>query len=275
MSLQTGNSQEGGNDNISLTYIWYDKDIKVVPGSDTYFVTPSSLYPFERLNINDSKFVANGAFGGKTPGLSDKIFLLREGTRNSNNGRYLCTWLSGGDLSRQGIWLDRYYYPDFITKEQALSSYPVYAPSFYDSIDSLSTSDKQILSRRSFFDKQSDLCLLPNTRYYYSRISVDDINSQIASSFPSASGFTDFYNTENVKSFYNNQEIEYDGTKYNVFSIAQEDKNNNSLTVSFDAYIDPEKKYGYQLLGNLTNKGFGVINDTAITPFIYTANKTE
>ena len=275
MSLQTGNSQEYGNDNIALTYVWYDKDIRVAPGSDTYFITPSSLYPFERININDSKFVANGAFAGKTPLLADKVFLLKDGTRNSGNGRYLCTWLSGGGSDRPGIWLDRYYYPDFATKQDALSGYPVYAPSFYDSIDSISYNDKVTLAKKSYFDKQSDLCLLPNTRYYYSRIGVEDINTQVYSSVPSASGFTDFYNVADTRMPYNNQEIAYDGTKYNKFNISAVQGDTNSLTISFDAYIDPSESYGYQLLGNLTNKGFGIINDAAVTPFIYTADKTE
>jgi len=275
MSLQTGNSQEGGNDNIALTYIWYDKDIKVTPGSDTYFTTPSSLYPFERLNINDTKFIVNGAFGGKTPYLSDKVFLLKSGVTNYENGRYLCTWLSGGNYNKPGIWLDRYYYPDFATKQDALSGYPVYAPSFYDSIDSIGTIDRAALAKKGYYDKQSDLCLLPSTRYYYSRISEQDINDQISTSRPTASGFTGYYNTRNIEIAYSNQEIVYDGTKYNKFNISRDAPNTNSFSITFDAYIDPNKNYGYQLLGNLTNKGFGVINDPAITPFVYAFDKTE
>ena len=274
-SLQTGNNQERGNDNISLTYVWFDKDIKVNPGTDTYFTAPSTLYPFERLNINDSKFIANGSFGGKTPLLSDKIFALREGIINSGNGRYLCTWLSGGGLGKTGIWLDRYYYPDLLTKEQALSGYPVYAPSFFDSIDSISLSNRETLSKKSYFDKQSDLCIIPNNRYYYSRVSEADIQAQIDSSYPSASGFSNYYDTDNTRQIYSSQEINYDGSKYNKYSIYGDNTEINSFTISFDAYIDPNKLYGYQILGNLTNKGFGVINDPVITPFVYIFSGVE
>lgn len=271
-SLQTGNSQEKGNDNISLTYTWYDKDIKVIPGTDTYFTTPSSIYPFERLNINDTKFTLNGSFAGKTPLLSDRVFCLKESTFSGDNGRYLCTWLFKENSNKPGKWLDRYYYPDLTIKEDALGGIPVYEPSFYDSIDSIELEDKESLIAKTYFDKQSDLCLIPNTRYYYSRIGEEEINSAVSSSSPTFSGFTEYYDIKNNRQYFSSTEIKYDGTKYNKYKLLTDsNKDVTSFTISFDAYIDPAKKYGYQILGNLTNKGFGIINDEAVTPFIYTS----
>lgn len=268
MSLQTGLDQEKGNDNIALTYVWYDKDIKVVNGTDTVFTAPSSIYPYERLNINDTKFIVNGALAGKSPVLSDNVYCLRRETSGFNNGRYLCTWLSGGN-NKLGLWVDRYYYPDLITKENAMEEKPVFSPSFIDPIDSLETADKAKFAAIAFFDKKSDLCIEPNINYKYSRVGTDDINSYIYNSSPLVSSFSNFYNAQNKPQPYFSNSIIYDGTKYNKFILSDQINESNAFTISFDIYIDPEANYGYQLLGNLTNRGFGVVNDEQITPFLF------
>lgn len=268
MSLQTGLDQEKGNDNIALTYVWYDKDIKVINGTDTIFKAPSSIYPYDRLNINDTKFVSNGALGGKSPLLSDNVYCLRTDTSGFNNGRYLCTWLSSGS-NRQGLWVDRYYYPDLITKEEAMSKYPVFSPSLLDPIDNLDMADKAKFAVNAFFDKKSDLCIEPNSTYKYSRVGTDDIDAYVTSSSPLVSTFTNFYNFLNKPQEYFSNSIIYDGTKYNKFILSDKINESNAFTISFDIYVDPEINYGYQLLGNLTNRGFGVINDEQITPFLF------
>ena len=274
MSLQTGLDQEKGNDNISLTYVWYDKDIKVINGTDTVFIAPSSIYPYNRLNINNTKFVVNGALGGKSPVLSDNIYCLRKDTSGFNNGRYLCTWLSGGN-DRLGLWVDRYYYPDLITKESAMSQMPIFTPSFIDPIDSLDTADKIKFAANAFFDKKSDLCIEPNITYKYSRVGIEDINSFVYSSSPLVSSFTNFYTTLNKTQPYFSDTIIYDGTKYNKFILSDKINESNAFTISFDIYVDPEANYGYQLLGNLTNRGFGVINDEQITPFLFVFDRNQ
>ena len=268
MSLQTGLDQEKGNDNIALTYVWYDKDIKVVNGTDTVFVAPSSIYPYDRVNINDTKFIVNGALGGKSPVLSDNVYCLRRDTSGFNNGRYLCTWLSGGN-NKLGLWVDRYYYPDLITKENAMTEMPVFSPSFIDPIDSLETTDKVSFAANAFFDKKSDLCIEPNITYKYSRVGTDDINSYIYNSSPLVSSFSNYYNTLNKPQPYFSNSIIYDGTKYNKFILSDKINESSAFTISFDIYVDPEANYGYQLLGNLTNRGFGVVNDEQITPFLF------
>jgi len=272
MSLQTGNSQELGTDNIALTYVWYDQDVKVKNGFDTVFIAPSSIYPYTKLNINDTKFVENGSLAGLTPRLADNIYQLRKNTTSYNNGRYLVTWLSGGTTGR-GVWVDRYYYPDYITKRAALSSSkPVFSPSYQDPVDSLNVNNERVVAAAAFFDKKSDLCIEPNCTYKYVRVGTNDINEFVTSTSPAASGFNNFYDINNNIQSYNSNKIVYDGTKYNVFNVASSINASNSFTVSFDLYVDPEGSYGYQLFGNLTNRGFGVIGDTRITPFINSYN---
>ena len=267
MSLQTGNSQELGNDNIALTYVWYDKDIKIKNGFDTIFVAPSSLYPYNKININDTKFVDNGSLAGRTPRLADNIYQLRKNTTGYNNGRYLVTWLSGG-VSDKGIWVDRYYYPDYITKRAALSSQYVFSPSYSDPIDSMTFVSEHNVAAEAFFDKRSDLCIEPNCSYKYVRVGTDDIEKLVSSTVPVVTGFNNYYDFNNNAQVYNSNAIVYDGTKYNVFAVSESINESNSFTVSFDLYVDPEGSYGYQLFGNITNKGFGVISDARITPFI-------
>ncbi len=175
-NLNSGNDQEKGLDKINLNYSFYDKDVYVENGSDTYFIAPSSIYPYDKLNINDTTFVNNGAFAGPTPVLADKISIKRQNTTQYGNGRYLCTWLSGGVLGEAGIWVDRYYYPDKISKESALSATSAYAPSFYDSVDTLTLDvSDAVLNREKFFDKLSDAAIEPNIAIKYQRIGNADI----------------------------------------------------------------------------------------------------
>lgn len=268
MSLQTGNSQELGNDNIALTYVWYDKDIKIKNGADTIFVAPSSIYPYSKLNINDTKFVENGSLAGLTPKLADNIYQLRKNNTVYNNGRYLITWLSGGgDIP--GLWVDRYYYPDYITKREALEGIPVYNPSFGDPVDSINFTDPQSVAANAFFDKKSDLCLEPNCTYKYSRVGVDDITDYITTTNPLVSTFNNYYTVDNVEVPYTSNEILYDGLKYNKFEVMGNINKTNAFTVSFDLFVDPQGSFGYQIFGNNTDKGFGVFNDTKITPFVF------
>ena len=95
-SLQTGNSQELGTDNIALTYVWYDKDILVRNGTDTVFTAPSSLYPYEKLNINDTKFVENGSLAGLAPKVADNIYQLRKKLKKLQEHSILHHRVEGG-----------------------------------------------------------------------------------------------------------------------------------------------------------------------------------
>jgi hypothetical protein len=256
-SINSGNSQEKGNENIVLTYVFYDKDISILPGTDTYFTTPSSIYPYEKLNINDTNFVINGAYGSFTPAVSDKIKKLRTNTSSFNNGRYLCTWLSGNGLGDNYMWVDRYYYPDIITKEAAYTA-EMFTPSFDDPIDGVVYSQiyKQQISKKPIFDKKSDLFLEPSTQYIYQRVSESDF----AQYFDSLSSSLIFYNKDQM-SLNGKTTTNVDVSKINE---------TKAYTITFDVYLKKNASIGYSLLGNLANFGFSILNDTFITPIITT-----
>lgn len=263
-TLYTGSDQERGNDHISLTYVWYDKDIEVYSGKDTYFTTPSSMYPYDKLNINDTKFTHNGSIASNSPFLADKIFCLRNNTSTFNNGRYLCTWLLDTGPDVVGTWVDRYYYPDSISKQNALALGPVYSPSGLDPIDNIG--NLQTTASNYIFDKKSDLTIEPNTRYYYSRVGVNDINNVLKSMSPLVSTFNSYYNTKNIVVPYDSNSITYDGTKYNRYNIKDKINCNSQFTISFDIYINPAVSNGYSLANS--SREFTILNDIKVTPFI-------
>lgn len=82
-SLHTGFNQEKGADNITLSFTFNDQEYEVKDGDDLYFTIPEKsieatngiepLFPYKYININDTKFVKNGAFGSNVPYFADKV----------------------------------------------------------------------------------------------------------------------------------------------------------------------------------------------------------
>jgi len=276
-SFHTGAEQERGTEKINLNYTFYDKDIFIENEADTHFRAPSAIYPYSKLNINDTVFTQNGSFAGPSPLLADKIYAKRNIPGVYENGRFLCTWLSAGSLGDKGIWVDRYYYPDIITKSEALSSVPKYTPSFLDSVDNTALNvTSAILAREKFFDKKSDLTIIPNIQLKYERIGIDNIADIISTQAPLVSSFTDYYSsrilrgrTENSCVPYDSNSLYYNGSIFSKLSVYEKINESKAFTISFDAYIDPSKQYGFQILGNNTNQGFGVFQDQTVTPFLH------
>jgi hypothetical protein len=155
--------------------VYYNKPYTIVPGVNI-IKSPDTLYPYSTLNINDTKFIESGAFSFITPEFSDKIFLLSTDTNILNGGQsLLCTWLSGHPQSNTKIWVDRYYYPDLISKEEALVSRTLYDTTYDNYIENLIMSNSEIknaVSNIKFFDKKSDFYFRPNETYEYHRINI-------------------------------------------------------------------------------------------------------
>lgn len=290
-TLDTGLDQEQGNDKMSLTYTFYDKDIFIKNGTTTAFNAPPSIYPFEKLNINDTTFIKNGALSGPTPGLSDRVYIKRQDSSQYTNGRFLCTWLSAGSFEEPGVWVDRYYYPDVISKREAIYGLEQFSPSFDDSVDTLnrvdsSTSGRTKISTRKFFDKKSDAAITPGILIRYDRLGNQDMEDIIASSSPVVSSFDSCYTskplritqdnrylgiTENLCKANQTNKLSFDGTFYTRVSAYEQINKTKAFTVSFETYIDSNVQYGYNILGNNTNMGFGVFQDMTVTPFLHVA----
>lgn len=87
---------------LNLGYNNYEHEITLLPDHVTYFNTPQDMYPYERVNINDSGLTQSGAIGGDSPINSDKIFKKAAGYKyntphgapsDEETGNWLCSWL--------------------------------------------------------------------------------------------------------------------------------------------------------------------------------------
>ena len=162
------------SDELELNYTFSTKTYKIAPGSNV-FTTPENMYPFTQININDCKFIESGAFPYITPEYADKVYQLSENPTQLENGQHLlCTWLYKNPETNEVLWIDRYYYPDLIEKEEAMQAYSMYVKSPQDEyIESIIQSNSDILdniNQDKFFDKRSDLVFTPDKTYKYRRI---------------------------------------------------------------------------------------------------------
>lgn len=161
------------DEQLSMNFVFYNKPYVIKSGVNQ-FTSPSNMKPFIKININDTKFVHSGAFPFPTPQYADKIILMDDNITTKNGQRLLCTWLSGSPLSEDcGIWVDRYYYPDIISKEDALSSKNIFDTTYDDQIENMIRNNSNLsdkLPTVKFFDKRSDLTFKPNEVYEYHRL---------------------------------------------------------------------------------------------------------
>jgi hypothetical protein len=166
---------------INLNYVFYNQPYTISQGV-TEFQTPSSMYPFTNLNINDSRFVDCGAYAFDTPLYADKVYQLNTNNYSVDGSVYLCTWLSGSTSSK--VWVDRYYYPDVISKRAALLEKGVFDITYDQAIENLIISNAALsanIAKYTIFDKKSDLSFAPNQKYTYHRFSNSTIFNTITS----------------------------------------------------------------------------------------------
>lgn len=301
--LFTGNDQEKGEYGITLNYEFYNLDYKFVADEHTVFRTPENLYPYKQININDLNWNYKGSIAGESPYLSDKVFQKRIKTSDSI-GTYLCSWLY---KNRDGtsIWLDRYYYPEKtsyasalatnfnytyidpindLIKTKLLSSEYYDVPDIYNSLEEEAAHTPQTIQYslygRSFFDKRSDLAIEPNTEYIYHRLGnkyVDDVLAALETHLIQ-NGLKLLNGNDGTIYIDNNDldSIEYvlNGDSYATIENYNLANASHQFTVSFWMQSDEwQNGFGHQILGNLTDKGFGILYDRLITPFITIQNK--
>jgi hypothetical protein len=152
--------------------VFYNKSYEILPGLNR-FTAPDNMSPFNRININDTKFVESGAFAYPTPEYADKVYRSDVSESYDDGQIYLCTWLSGSSLGDDKVWVDRYYYPDLIEKSSALAGDNTFNLTYDDVVEKLVTNNTLIrdsLSSFTVFDKKSDMLFIPNGKYTYDRI---------------------------------------------------------------------------------------------------------
>lgn len=300
--LFTGNEQETGDYGITLNYEFYNTDYKMKGDTYTVFYTPESLYPYKQININDLQWNYRGAIAGENPYMSDKIFKNKSDTIDFI-GEYLCSWLYKRK-NGESVWLDRYYLPEKTSYSDALKttftlnySDPVnellkthlLSSEYYDVPDVYNTLAEEALVTPqtpstalygiSFFDKRSDLVILPDTEYIYHRIGNEYVKQvlDVMSEFVMQNGLTLLNGNTDTKVYITQSadEAEYDmnGNSYGLIENYSDINDTHQYTISLWLQSnDWSKPMGHQVLGNLNSKGFSLLDDRKVTPLITIQN---
>ena len=299
--LFTGDNQERGEYGITLNYEFYNSDYKMNGDEYNIFVTPESLYPYKQININDLGWNYKGSIAGENPYLSDKIFRNKSDT-SVYFGEYLCSWLYK-KKNGETIWLDRYYMPEKTSYASALSTSftlnyiepinlllteKLSASEYYDvpyvfnnlTEEAAATPQtlKSALYGINFFDKISDLTIIPNTEYIYYRIGnnyVKEILSTIDEVLIQNGLFLKNSNEANISIEGDIDDIEYplNGDSYSLIPNYNSINDTHQFTFSFWLKSDDwSNQFGHQIFGNLTDIGFGLLNDQKVTPIITIQN---
>lgn len=268
----TGNQQELGDSNITLNYECYNTDYLFKADQYNIFNTTPSLYPYEQLNINDTLWSKAGAIGGEAPYYSDKIFTKRDQSAYTyNDGQYLCTWLFTENANTPGVWVDRYYNPAMVSYISALTAGTIEPSDTYNNpVLSAITSELPF----TFVDKKSDLVFAPDTEYIYHRIGekyVDEIVAALSQRIiQDGLDLTTAKGTEIIIEGNLDEKIyTLNNNAYALITNYNELNDNSQFTVSFWLGADNwQKEFGHQIVGNLTDRGFGIMYDQLITPFV-------
>ena len=286
--INSGINQEYGNDNIILSFNFTDQEYHIEPGEKYEFSIPeaenfelSPLYPYDSLNINDTAFSRNGAFGSDIPYFADRFEKLQNENTKYNNGTYLCTWLYKPSDNAKPIWLDRYYYPDAVYRHNILTA-EMFVPTFENIINeyyNISGDDifekeeaekiKLALQNNTYIDKKSDITIEAGTSYSYKRIGKNEVNELFDSIFDNRISVVKDQNLNNV-----NLDAEFAFNRENWRSISAESfKNTSAINFNTNLYINPYKKMGIQIFGADHNSGVNIQNRKDLAPFHYYASE--
>lgn len=300
-ALHTGFNQEKGTDTITLSYVFNDQEYEVKDGEDIFFTIHERgeesnylepLWPYKYININDTKFIKNGAFGSNVPFFADKIKKLQgaksyvvdsDGKRSTpNNGVYLCSWLYRKNNEGEPIWLDRYYYPDMIEREKALKGVSQFETSYETSFDNIldknyTTDDfiKKEIYKNTYIDKVSDLIIEPANTYLFQRLSSEMVNEVLENIEPNLIKNASLRTVKNQvdKDIDLWDEYTFDNENYRKIHYSAW-KNTNSINLNTDIYLTKNKRMGIQLFGSDYTSGFNIQNRKDLVPYHYYASDT-
>jgi len=276
----SGTNQSLGLDNIYLGYESGSEVVEFKPDKITYFHTPQSLFPYERINLQDTGLIEAGAIAGDTPLTSDKIFKKKSGYKNSTNhgdpidehsGDWLCSWLYRNPDTGESVWLDRYYNSDELSYAGAMQS-PIQPSYIY--ISRHETVSEAVDNGYHIYDKISDMCLTPGSWYSYYHLGHTDFKHMKTALPRLISSGLEVYNRfpttnmSDVGDYRGDPVYTFDGNEYGTITGS---KQTNDFTISLSLSSDDwSKTFGTQIIGNLMNRGVGIYNKRDFTPVIIT-----
>ena len=189
------------------------------------------------------------------------------------------------------VWLDRYYYPDLISRRNAhYADYP-YDKSFENILDKnyIKDSDEESdftinengsynvkagtiaekIHQETYFDKISDLVIEGNNSYRYQRLSTEMVNEVLEQM---ESNRIATVTSDSLKEVDLLEEFFFDNEHYRKLKYDKWGKT-NAINLNFDIYLQRKKKMGIQLFGTDYTHGFNIQNRKDLVPFHYYATK--
>lgn len=289
-TINSGDNQELGNDTITLNYTFTDQEYLINPGEECVFTIPplkvgelSPIFPYNRLNVNNSSFIRCGAFGSDAPFFADKFKKYQNEYTKYNNATYLCTWLYEDPITGDRKWKDRYYYPDMILRAEANNEVyknskqniisEIYDEDLYteqQEKDKVTDINKQ-LQHETFVDLDSNVTITPGTMYKYSRIS-NDMVSELYDRI--SKNRADIVEDENSNKVNLNKIIDMKQSSWRKIPHTFFGKT-NAINLNFDLFLDPDKHIGMQLFGSDYKSGFNIQNQKNLAPMHYFATESH
>ena len=302
-------NKETDAEDLNLNYTFFNKEYEILPNKINRLKMPGNLFPYDKININDTMLVENGAFAAKSPYFSDKIFKQTNSNLNNLRNEFVereeflvnedsesfillqddnilgfqnlnlvqkndifGTYLCTWlkDEDTTATWYDRYYLPD--TKSYTVSlTGSTGGQNFIDLTQAKQYFEKN-KTNSSYFDIKSNMAFEANAEYLYQRIGKDYVSSMIKNQ--SAHNIKDSFNIVlSGQELLDRKELNFnlhDG--YDSFRIDNiENKNHH---ISFDLELESLSSLdSYNILGNMYNDGVSFKNNFYFTPFIFLANK--
>ncbi len=303
-------SKEKDYDNVSLNYTFFDKEYKIGSKDYTEFTLPDSLFPFKKININDTGLALNGSFAASNPYFSDKVFKLTDTNRNNlqetfiedeeflvNQNDISLVVLQSGDLlgfqsindvqdndifgdylctwlkgngTEKGIWFDRYYLPKDTSFTVPFSGELNLFENSTQAAEYFSNNETQSV----YFDLKSNMTFEPSASYGYQRINKKQIDTFIDSQSDKLIRNSYTIQTSSVQ-IQNVDEIDLNIVKgYDNIDI--EAIPNRDFNIGFELELDTLSSLNsFQLFGSLYEDGFTFRNNHFFTPFIFIPQGNE
>jgi hypothetical protein len=272
-SLFTGNNEEGGYKNIALNYVCYNQDY-AIPIGKTVVTAPSSMFPYDRLNVNDTSFIKDGALASLNPVLADKIYKQETDATNLFAGNYIMTWLSAGGT--YNAWVDRYYFPNVNELLNVVQSSTVFSSITSNPVVAFlsAPANRDIVANNQYIDIISNVVITPESKFTYDRLTNSAV-TDVVNSIPGniQTGFNQYITLNGTPITISTNSLAFNGDKsvsIPITNIAQ----SGSFTISFEIKGTWQGNTSY-IVTPAVDSGITIYNDNRITPFIYTKVKNN